>query len=672
MRFLLAVLFLFSASALAQDVTPPVISNLLPVSVPYSSTGTQTITLQATTNENATCRFHSSDVAYASMGSTFTGGGGTSHSSNITLENGLTFIRYVRCIDTTGNANATSEVLQFFIESSPSGEPPAFPGAGGGGAQSVGGRYGTICRVTNLNDSGAGSLRSCVEASGPRTVIFDVGGTIELLSALSISNPYITIAGQTAPGGGITLSGRLSTSDVINITTGHVIIRYLRVRKGYNAGTPEQHGDTINIRAGGHNVIVDSSSFSWSQDDGGVGSATTPRRPHKVTFSNVIIAEGLEGHSTSFITTSSSNLGQYVTDVDIHNSLLMNNSHRNPLIKSKTFRFVNNIVYNWMRYATQAGGGAQVDVIGNLYKSGPLKVGSAWPEIMEIQAYTDWECLPSQQVPGTLSLYVAGNIGYNNQNPDADNWPLMVREVTCENGTTVGVLDTQYKRLSQLSNLMYPINTASVSILESRVLSTVGASRRLDCSGNWVSNRDAVDTRLVSEYYAGTGIIPATEGDVGGYPTISAGTACTDSDGDGMPDEYETSKGLNPNSAADGSTVLANGYTNLEMFLAGPFQLSGLLPASGSQLAKSVTSAQIQVQTNSSSSCRWSNRPNVTWSGMVPYANTGGIAHSDTVDVVAGGVYQVCNRCYDGARLEYSQDSCTSFSVEANPKFMVW
>jgi hypothetical protein len=100
--------------------------------------------------------------------------------------------------------------------------------------------------------------------------------------------------------------------------------------------------------------------------------------------------------------------------------------------------------------------------------------------------------------------------------------------------------------------------------------------------------------------------------------------------------------------------------------------LSGLLPASGSQLARSTNRAQIRVETTVPASCRWSHRPNVGWNNMTEYASTGQLVHSGTLPVVSGGVYRVCNRCYDSARLEYSTESCTSFSVEANPKFMVW
>jgi hypothetical protein len=101
-------------------------------------------------------------------------------------------------------------------------------------------------------------------------------------------------------------------------------------------------------------------------------------------------------------------------------------------------------------------------------------------------------------------------------------------------------------------------------------------------------------------------------------------------------------------------------------------KLSGLLPVSGSQLTKTATSAQIQVMTNAPATCRWGQRPNMEWSNMTLYANTGDVIHLGTLPVVAGGVYQVCNRCYYTEELEYSTDSCTSFSVEADPKFMVW
>ena len=148
---------------------------------------------------------------------------------------------------------------------------PAFPGAEGFGAQAVGGRGGTVYVVTNLNDRGSGSLRACAEASGPRTCVFSTGGTIVLDSPIIIRNPYITIAGQTAPGGGITLRNNDNPKAPIEIWTHEVIIRYLRSRPGpFPQGNENSRGITIannDPAVKPHNIIIDHCSFSWSTEE---------------------------------------------------------------------------------------------------------------------------------------------------------------------------------------------------------------------------------------------------------------------------------------------------------------------------------------------------------------------------------------------------------------------
>jgi hypothetical protein len=145
----------------------------------------------------------------------------------------------------------------------------------------------------------------------------------------------------------------------------------------------------------------------------------------------------------------------------------------------------------------------------------------------------------------------------------------MVRQISSEGGSELGPLSTQYKRTSPLPKLPFPITVHPANELETVILPTVGASRRLDCMGNWVSNRDAVDTRIIQEYHTNKGIIPTTEDDVGGFPVIAGGTPCVDSDGDGMPDDWEVANGLNPNDPSDGPLVGPDGYTNLERYLNG-------------------------------------------------------------------------------------------------------
>ena len=164
----------------------------------------------------------------------------------------------------------------------------AFPAAEGFGGNSVGGRGGQVIEVTNLNDSGPGSLRAAIDTEGPRIVVFRLGGTIELQSRLEITNPYITIAGQTAPGGGITLKTVPTyKKSAIKIETHDVIIRYIRSRPGPSSDISDSL-DALEI-TGGYNIIIDHSSFSWGTDEV-IGIANDAR---DITIQWSIISEGL-------------------------------------------------------------------------------------------------------------------------------------------------------------------------------------------------------------------------------------------------------------------------------------------------------------------------------------------------------------------------------------------
>jgi hypothetical protein len=386
----------------------------------------------------------------------------------------------------------------------PAGGVPAFPGAEGGGALSKGGRGGTVHEVTRLADSGPGSLRACVEATGPRTCVFRVGGTIQLVSSLVILEPYITIAGQTAPGGGIQVVGPFSTGDAsspnnlgglstILVRTHDVVVRYLRIRHGAVradlcegslckwrqcrggdrqgrrcsvGGKPDNIGlaPTTDVSGIVENVVLDHISSQWgigkafgAWNNSGVGKL------RGVTIQWSLAAEVLKGHSTSLIV-GSDNIGlesardisNSIADLDWHHNLTMSSSVRHPLIKAKRARFVNNIVYNWGSYATQIGGGGSIDVIGNIYKPGPMTRAATH----EIQVYP-WTA--NYTVPsGEPSLYLARNVGPHNGDVDADNWGTMTwwvnDEGASESAMGAGNLDgSRYKRLKPLSPVGMPI-----------------------------------------------------------------------------------------------------------------------------------------------------------------------------------------------------------------------
>jgi pectate lyase len=446
----------------------------------------------------------------------------------------------------------------------------AFPGAQGGGALSVGGRNGAIIQVTNLNDSGTGSLRACVMATAPRICIFRVSGTINVKSMMYITSPYLTVAGQSSPGGGIQLTTKgTAASGLFGIATHDVIWRYTKLRNGYTLACADANnsecGATAIIYSGGYNIILDHNSTSWNQDEGiGAWDATSYKgRVKDVTMSYNLTAEGLASHSTGVITGGDSPLAAQMVNIDFHHNLMMNNSHRNPLLKNKTSRIINNLYYNQNFYINQVGGGISVDIIGNLYKPGPMNRLTTH----EIQGYSS----PGGETsPGSPSIYLTGNKGWHQSNPAGDQWPLTSR-VTGENGSENGAIPSTWKRSSPLASTIYPVDTHAVTIVESITLPTVGASRRISCAGGWVVNRDTVDTRLISQYNTNMGIkaLLVNEGVVGGFPVIPSSGACPDADKDGMPDQYEGLRKLNPANPADRNYIATNGYRNIDNFLEG-------------------------------------------------------------------------------------------------------
>jgi len=419
--------------------------------------------------------------------------------------------------------------------------------------------------VTNLNDSGSGSFRACAEGSGARTCIFRVGGTIMMQSPIQISSPNITVAGQSAPGGGILLSGQNDPGEGLMIHTHDVVVRYIRVRMGLNSARPpgSQSGSPIWLGNGDvYNVVVDHCSFSWTTDENVTFWMNTPGVANrKISIQWSTIGEGLSGHSTDLITGSSVGLFNQETDIDIHHNFWADSSHRRPLLKNTSTRLVNNVIYNSGFYSTQALGGITLDVIGNLYREGSMVDGVHEIQLSEVSSGDG----PS----GAPSVYLAGNKGWNQQNSLGDQW-LMAARVSGENGGETGPA-TGFQRSSAMAAETFPIQADDVNNLESLLLPAtaaqpVGASQGLNCTGNWVINRDAVDARLVSEYNAGTGSVPTGQPV---FPTIAAGTPCAESLHDGIPDAWKIAKQLITTDAGLYKTIAANGFTYLENYLNG-------------------------------------------------------------------------------------------------------
>jgi pectate lyase len=448
------------------------------------------------------------------------------------------------------------------------GTPPpvlAFPTAEGFGAQSIGGRGGQVIEVTNLNDSGPGSLRAAIGASGKRLVVFRVAGTITLLSRLDIDNPFITIAGQTAPGDGITLRTDPSLADpLLLIRTHDVIIRYMRFRPGPNT-LGSYVLDAIGVENANvpiYNIIVDHSSLSWATDE--TLSVWFPFTTN-VTFQWNIISEALHCStykpvgSTEFECFSSGVIfGGGTSNISFHHNLLAHNVVRNPRISSGTHDIVNNVIYNpgdsgsWgASHVTSAGANpTRVNYVGNYFKPGQ----DTSPTNYYISG-----CLAG----GTsynIQLFVKGNIT-----------PLRVNDTMNE---LVGVVrPSEYGKVVTTPHSTPAVTTTTALQAYNDVLAQAGASTRVDCNGASVLRRDSVDLRIVEDVENGTGTLLDDPSQQGGWPVLATGTACADTDHDGIPNTWETScssalGGLSNTNGSDGAqTVSSTGYTKLEHYL---------------------------------------------------------------------------------------------------------
>jgi len=409
----------------------------------------------------------------------------------------------------------------------------AFPTAEGYGKYAVGGRGGKVYEVTTLNSSGPGSLGEAIGASGPRTIVFRVSGTIE--GKFNIKNDRITIAGQTAPGDGICIRGSLGVS------ANNVIIRFIRVR-----ANPKVETDAIGGRYK-RNIILDHVSASWSSDE-----VLSIYHCENVTIQYCMITEacakGDSGHRFGGIW--GSNYGTY------HHNLIAHNDSRNPRWASgcgfNDYR--NNVLYNW-GYQSSYGAEAHqrgdrrnppiesstINVVANYYKPGPATDSGVRDRIAEPSA---------RDSDDKGSWYVADNVVVGYPAITANNW--------------LGVDGSNYMRLNE----PWPAIAIHQQTPEAAYYAI------LDHAGCSKPNRDSIDRRIIKEARTGTathgnnGII-TTPDDVGGLPDLKGGPASVDSDHDGIPDAWETAHSLDPSNKDDGkkTNLSAEGYTNLDTYL---------------------------------------------------------------------------------------------------------
>ncbi len=421
------------------------------------------------------------------------------------------------------------------------GAIPAFPGAEGAGALSLGGRGGAVLRVTTLADAGPGSLRAAVEAEGPRTIIFDVGGTIRLERPLEVRKGRVTIAGQTAPGGGITLRGQ-----PLRIHADDVVVRYIRSRLGDESGV---EADAVEI-TGGRRIILDHVSASWSVDETlsvGSGYKRPEEGPYDVTVQWSIIAESLNRslHAKGAHGYGSLLRGGMGARMSFHHNLWAHHNARmprpgnyNPPDKDPQgafYQFRSNVFYNWggqaSGYNADKGEKASLvayDFIDNAYVSGPDSKGT----------------LAFDEANPLASAHFAGN-SMNGTVP-ADPWSLVS-----------GVAVPEKRRAVPLEVMPAIVPDPAPSAFQ-RVLAGAGASRA----------RDVVDTRVIDSVRSRGGGLIDSQAQVGGWPELGAGKPWTDTDRDGMPDDWERAAGLDPRDPADGTADRdGDGHTNLEDWL---------------------------------------------------------------------------------------------------------
>jgi hypothetical protein len=376
---------------------------------------------------------------------------------------------------------------------------------------------------------------------------------ISLNSPLSINNPFITIAGQTAPGGGITI--KLGSSNEAFLTKTHdVIIRYLSVRPGPGG---ENHGNQI--AANGtelYNIMIDHNTYSWGVDS----NIETWYRVNNATIQWSIISEPLDCsthskgcHSKGIMIGGYKGAEGSTTkgseNISILHNLIAHYGDRGPLVQAcGIVQIVNNISYNPLyTFAHQQlncpNYTSYVNWIGNYHKSGPDSTSTS-----------DLKVIPADD--GTMyagKVYVQGNIGPSRNNtsqPDSD-WV---------NSGSRGFIVS--------APAIAPIVTTTDAITAfNSVLANAGNNAGLNCDGTWFARRDAIDTRIVNEVLNGSGHIIDDPSQVGGWITSVLGTPCLDSDHDGMPNVWEQSHGLNPYDSTDGSLSYMSGYTNLEEYL---------------------------------------------------------------------------------------------------------
>jgi pectate lyase len=418
----------------------------------------------------------------------------------------------------------------------------AFPGAEGYGRFAKGGRGGDVYHVTNLNDSGPGSLRDGIEsAKGPRTIVFEVSGTIELKSRVRIMNKGLTIAGQTAPGDGITIKDH----NVSFSKASDIIVRYIRVRLG-DKNKPRPSGpDAVSVDDC-VNVIFDHVSISWGID----GNQDTGNCKN-YTFQWSILSEGL--HNSTHHKGPHGMCGSFrktESNMTIHHSIFSSSRDRHPSLSGNQDEpnwivdFRNNLIYNWSSGGTANVGDAQLNLINNIFRPGP-ETGTTLPIAMK--------CHTAYAAHG----YMSGNVFDERPELTANNYDAVDMKRWAEKYRYLGSLE-HWKVDEIFDTGSNAPTTHSAEEARSLVLAYAGASLV----------RDTVDKRLINDIKNRKGKLLDSQDEVGGWPVLKSKPAPKDADRDGMADAWEMANNLDPKNPADRNADADNdGYTNLEKYL---------------------------------------------------------------------------------------------------------
>ncbi len=456
----------------------------------------------------------------------------------------------------------------------------AFPGAEGFGREATGGRGGTVYHVTSLEDTDTeGTLRYAVQKTGTRTVVFDVSGTIHLTSQLKLSNPNITIAGQTAPGDGICIADYPFV-----LAANNVIIRFIRFRLG-NKYVANHEGDGL----GGmdkRNIIIDHCSVSWSIDECLSVYGNTNQTVQWCIVSQSLVNAGHESGAHGY----GGNWGG--AGASYHHNLLAHHDSRAPRLgpregtqEKEQMDLRNNVIYNWAGNGCYGGEGMKVNIVNNYYKVGPAtetRGESYQMRIAKIDIRTEDYVSrypafkPMLHVWG--KFYVDGNVNTKYSDVTNDNWTYGIYNQLSNSSDNDYTYTQETKDTIKLSSpiAFEEVTTHTAEDAYEKVLQYAGCSLHRD----WVDELIVSDTRQGVATYTGSkvnkpGLIdsqddlkPSDAGDDwSAWPDLQSEPAPLDTDGDGIPDEWETANGLDPNNASDGKETNDEGYTYLEVYM---------------------------------------------------------------------------------------------------------